>query len=419
MKSSTGTLIVLFGLFLIAPLSLPQTLECGEDDRECLEAGFSMACGQIATGASLEESCLIWVEQVQEHSLAQHPEWKLIAGASYRLLADIAESGEARGRFRERSLYLYQEVTATWPGTRYASQAHLGLAGLADDLDESIALLEEAWRLDPENTAMPSILARWMEIRARTTQLASDFGAAADMYRLAYSTRGGWNTASNALRMYELADDSEQAEQFRSEVASDSGMSEFAEEVTSAEFSVHLDRVEEVLGTACHSWIVAIFGPETCANGINTLVTAIRVTPFLSDRQAMVDVGAEAIRRLTVAEGVSEAERRQFSQLFGTILREWIDAGAATAAAYVRWARHEESDLDESLLAYERALELEPENGQYRYWLSMAYMSQGRFDDAIENLLIARDTLPDNVGISIESVDARIRQAESERDRRR
>ncbi len=418
MNSPNCTLIVLFGLFLYAPSSLSQTLECGEDDRECLEARFSMACGQIASGASLAESCLTWVEQVQEHSLAQHPEWKLIAGASYRLLADMAESGEARDRFRERSLSLYQEVTATYPGTRYASQAYLGLAGFSDDLDESIALLQEASRLDPENTAIPLILARWMEIKARATQRASDFGEAADMYRLAYATRGGWNTASNALQLYELADDSEQAEQFRSEVASDSGMSEFAEEVTSAEFATSPDRAQAVLGTACHSWIVATFGPEPCASGIDSLVAATRATASQVQRRAIVDVAVEAIRRLTVAQGLSEEDRSRFSEEFGQILREWINSGAATASVYVRWALHPESGLDESVIAMERALELEPDNGQYRYWLSMAYMAQRRFDEAIENLMIARHTLPENVGISTESVDARISEAEAERDRR-
>jgi tetratricopeptide (TPR) repeat protein len=171
--------------------------------------------------------------------------------------------------------------------------------------------------------------------------------------------------------------------------------------------------------TACHSYIVPIFGPETCASGIENLVAATRATASQLQRRAIVDVAAKAMRRLTVAQGLSEEDRSRFSDGFGQILREWINSGAATATAYVLWAQHPESGLDESVVALERALELEPDNGQYRYWLSMAYIAQRRFDEAIENLTIARDTLPDNVGISTESVDTRIRQAESERDRRR
>jgi hypothetical protein len=42
-------------------------------------------------------------------------------------------------------------------------------------------------------------------------------------------------------------------------------------------------------------------------------------------------------------------------------------------------------------------------------------MEQGRFAEAIEELRIARDTLPENVGLSPTSVDAQIRRAESGR----
>jgi tetratricopeptide (TPR) repeat protein len=202
------------------------------------------------------------------------------------------------------------------------------------------------------------------------------------------------------------------------EVARDSGMVDFAAEVASPAFAQNLDRATLVFETACQNYIIAMFGPETCANGIDKLVAATRSTNYLPERRAVADVATEGMRMLTVSGAATAEEINERESKFGSILREWIDTQAATAATYVLWAQHRDSDLDEAISAFERAVELAPENGRYRYWLAQRYIEQERFDEAIEQLDLARGMLPENVGITSESVDREMRRAESERNRR-
>jgi len=125
------------------------------------------------------------------------------------------------------------------------------------------------------------------------------------------------------------------------------------------------------------------------------------------------------MRLLTVSGDGSVEDQAQRRYSFGTILQEWIATNAATAAVYVLWAQHRESDLDESVAAFEHAVELAPDNGRYRYWLAAVYIEQGRFDDAIEHLTLARDLFPDENGFTPEAADRQIRRAESLRARSR
>jgi tetratricopeptide (TPR) repeat protein len=190
-------------------------------------------------------------------------------------------------------------------------------------------------------------------------------------------------------------------------------MANFSDEVVSPQFAQDLDHAAAVLETACQTYVISIFGPETCANGIDTLVAATRSTNYAPARRPIVGVATEGMRMLTVSEDVITEER---TPEFGSILREWIATDAATAETFVLWAQHIHSGLDESVSALERAVELAPDNGRYRYWLAHGYIDQGRFDEAIEHFNLARDTIPDDFGFTPESIDRGIREAERARD---
>ncbi len=273
--------------------------------------------------------------------------------------------------------------------------------------------MRDAMRADPDDAYTPWSLARKLARRAGASGLSEDYLEAADMFRTAYRmNEQSWYRAVNALRLYDVAGDTDEAERFRAEVASDSGMIDFADEVVADRFAHDLERAAEILGTACHSYIVPIFGSDTCAGGIDTLVEATRTVVSLAEREAIAEVAVEAMRRLMVADGVTEDQRSRFSQEFGMVQREWIDGGVQTAAVFLHYSNLV-GDAELSLWALENAVELEPDNGLYRYWLGSRYLDFGRFDEALEHLQRARPDLPEN--FRLESLDLRIQRAEAGR----
>jgi tetratricopeptide (TPR) repeat protein len=392
-----------------------QSLECGANDSQCLDDSFAVACSSSLE--AFEQSCLAWAQRVEAHELAENPEWRLAAGAGYFNLADLTDSAAAAERYREQSRAIIQAVLEQWPTGSYARQAYMGLANLAfletEDISEAIRLTRLALQAEPDNEISMWALATWLARRAEN----GDRREAADMYRAAYVARGSrsWYWAANALGLYRSTGQTDQAEIFLDQVSRDSGMDGFDEEVVSSSFARDPERAAEVLETACHSYIIAMFGAETCANGIDTLVSATRSVVVPAERRRIVGAATEGMRMLTIAGDATGEQLRQRQSEFGTILREWIATEAATAATYVLWAQHTDSDLEEGIAAFERAVELAPDNGRYRYWLAQGYIARRRFDEAIENLNLARDTLPENVGITVESVDREIRRAEYER----
>src|SRR5690606_37551818 len=115
---------------------------------------------------------------------------------------------------------------------------------------------------------------------------------------------------------------------------------DFAEEVISPRFAQNLEHAEVVLDTACATYIIDIFGPATCANGIDTLVTATRQTASIPARQSIADLAAGAMGRLNASGVGSPEEQSQRDYKFGSILRGWIDTGVATARVFVQWAHN-------------------------------------------------------------------------------
>jgi tetratricopeptide (TPR) repeat protein len=413
MSAFTPCLVVVSVIGVVLPIcqSDAQPLECGVDDQQCLDDSLFLACGQPESD---EASCLAWVQAVQAHPLSGNPNWRLTAAAGYSHVSSLSGSREDSERYREQGRVIYRDALAEWPDGSYARQAYVGLASLSDDISQSISLLRDARRADPSNENTPYFLAMALQARGRE----GDYGEAADLYRRTYSAWSGYYSAATALRLYSVSGQEERAADFRDEVARDSGMIDFAEEVVSPAFARNLGRAATVLETACQPDIIDIFGSETCASGIDTLVAATRLTNYLPERQSIADVATEGMRMLTVSGAGTPEERAERENRFGSILQEFIDTEAATAATYVLWAQHGESDLDESVSAFERAVELAPDNGRYRYWLAQGYIEQGRFDEAIENLTVARDILPANLGITPESVDREMRRAESARNLR-
>jgi tetratricopeptide (TPR) repeat protein len=391
-----------------------QSLECGADDGQCLIDSLGLACSH--TLEAFEETCLAWVQRVEAHPLAANAEWKLVAAAAYYSLAELADSEAAVQGYSERSRAINQDVLTRWSVGPFASEAYVGLSNLvlleSEDVSEVIRLGRMAVAADPEHDTTMWLLANWLVQRGES----GDLREAADLYRSAYVAGGSrsWYWAANALSLYRSTGQQDQIEIFLKHVTRDSGMDGFVEEVVSSRFARDPERAAAVLETACHSYVIAIFGPETCLNGIDNLVEATRLPIALAERQSIVDAAIPALRGLAAMGGGSAAEPRGWHDRFGALLQEWVDSEVATAAVYFYWAGTQ-SNVNAAVSGYETAVRLAPGNGEYRYRLARAIFKQGRLDEAIEQLGLARDTLPARSGITVESVDRQMRIIEMAR----
>jgi tetratricopeptide (TPR) repeat protein len=394
--------------------SRAQAVECSVDDLRCLTEGLQQACEQPA---SVEESCVTWLSRVDRLDLTQYPEAQLLmAGSYYTLASRIASSEADAARYRERSRIAYQEVLALWPTGEYGFRANLGLANLADNGADKILFARRGMQAAPGDERAMRALAMILVSRGEVV----DRREAAGLYLDAFAASGrpfSWYYAYRAIGIYEGIGLYEQASAAREMVERVSEVQRMSIDISSGRIAQDLSLAGEVLEVACDAYYIEISGSETCANAVDALATeASRLSVPLERRKAVVDVATEGIRLLGAAgdrtltlEEISQRQQQQREHL-----QTWIDNGSAAAATYVRLAELT-PDLDERVATMERAVELAPNNGQFRYWLALEYIEQGKPDDAMEQLQAARSAAEEveDPGISLEAIDSRIRQVES------
>lgn len=404
--------VLAFATLLLPVGAQSQALDCGVDDAvQCLSNGLRMACRETEATA---ESCLAWLRrEVEARTFASgDPEWELASGRGYSLAADLSKSVDEAERLKRQGRSIFQDVITFWPDSGYAMRAYMGLAALAPDLQEKISFLREALRIEPNRSHTMTFLADALAVRGA----AVDLREAADLYR-----KAGLN--STALELYASIGQTEQVAALKAEVARDSGMAVFEEEIATGRLVQNLERAAEIVETACHISNIEILGRQTCAAAVDSLVTATRHTgASVTARQSLAAVAVEGMRMLRIADdgrlGDTKDEVRQRYFQLRITLQQWIDAGIANAAVYVLLAQLPSAldpsvdDLDESVTAYERAVELAPDNGQYRYWLALGYIEQSRFGEANQHLRIVRDSLAENGEPTREAVDFQIRRTE-------
>ncbi len=336
---------------------------------------------------------------------------RLTAASLYYRLASVSESSEALN-FRELSRMANQDVLAAQESGYYAGGAYAGLANLAETEDERAQLLRRAVEADPDDMSLPELLAMHL---SRNDQ--SSLAEAAEYMRRAYTLRTRrdpdgtdrkrWHVGMSVVGLYNRSGQPDEAAEFREQLRRDSGMDVFAVDVLSDVFANDPQYAEHVLRTACVSYILTLFGADACRNGIDTLVRAVESGAPDEHHLRLASVASKGMADLMIAEG-EETHRETFIP----ILRRWIDNDVHTALVFLRYSNLVD-DPELSLWALENAVELEPDNGQYRYWLGSRYLDAGRYDEALEQLQRARPDLPE--GFDVQFLDQRIQHAEAGR----
>lgn len=388
-------------LFVSSSPALAQFPDCDAADRECLELALAEEC---RANSATPDSCLSWLDRVEAHPSAGQPEWRLIAAGGYRELAGLVRDEQEGEQYRERSASIFREVLTYWPAGPAAQQAYFGLAILSyEDLDQRIALARSALQALPDHPTTLRLLAQSLVERGENSDLAE----AAELYGKEHEIRrhdDWWMPAMNALQLFEATGQGSRAAEFKRQVAADSGMDEFIDEVTRSSFGDDTARAALVLDTACQRHIMAIFGHETCEQGIRALIPISRVANSIEHRVATAELVIDAMLQLRFADAYQYNSEVDLDAWYLSLLDEWIENGVNSAKISFRWAQRR-ADPKEAISALEYSVGLEPENGEYLYRLARAYFAGGQLQDALEFLKLARNHMDDIPGASEERFD--------------
>ncbi len=397
------------------PSDYREILGCEAEDRICIETRYiDIELSYLTDCTDSLVSCRASIARLEADSMAASLTMRLIAGVLYYRFARVAggaDSEEAQ-RARQQSDAALRDVLARQATGYYAGLAYLGLANLAEIEEVQEQLLRAAVAADPEDVFVPELLAGRLSRRNEQASLAE----AVEFMRHAYTLRTRrdpegtdlkrWHVGTSVVGLYNRSGQPDEAAEFREQLRRDSRMDALAEEVPLARFADDPQYAEQSLRTACWRYIVAMFGADTCRNGIDTLVRAVDSGAPDEHRLRLADVATEGMTDLVIAQ------EEEYRGTFVPILRRWIDNDIHTASVFLRYS-NQVADAELSLWALENAVELEPDNGQYRYWLGSRYLDAGRFEEALEQLHRARPDLPE--GFSVEFLDTRIQRAEAGR----
>ncbi len=350
------------------------------------------------------------LNRLDAHPMQSAPEMRLIAASLYYRFASLSGSSDAQN-LRELSRIANREVLANQTNGFFAGGAYVGLANLAETHDERLGFLQSAVRADPDDMSLPELLA--MHLSQRTDD--ASFAEAAEHMRRAYTLRARrdpdgtdlkrWHVGASVVGYYTRSEQPDKAAEFLEQLRRDSRMDVLAEDVLSVRFANDSRHAEQALRTACSRYIVGLFGADTCMNGITTLVDAVDTAAPDEHHLRLASVATEGM-----ADLITGQDEETYREIFVPILRRWVDYGVHTASVFMRYSNNV-GDAELSLWALENAVELEPDNGQYRYWLGIRYLDLGRYDEALEQLQRARPDMRE--GFDFELLDQRIRHAEA------
>src|SRR5690606_5407281 len=152
-----------------------------------------------------------------------------------------------------------------------------------------------------------------------------------------------WYLAGNAHALYLATGQEREAQAYEEQIARESGMAYFADEIESERFRSDPGQQERVLTTACSSYIVSLFGDDTCLRAMRVVFEAVESADGQL-RTAMQTAAAKGMQELLPYEEQHRPEMRR-------VLQAWFDAGMTSAEALATLAHMDRERYDRSLTA--------------------------------------------------------------------
>jgi tetratricopeptide (TPR) repeat protein len=370
-------------LVLGTALGYAQVSDCGRHDEACLQAGYEAACSTRSTDAAA--TCEAWLTSLESREFSGELEWRLIAGAAYRTLAEMSAGTTAAADFVNASRARYLSVLDDVQTGPAASRAYLGLALVSDSPEEGVRYRRLAVDADPSNGMRAESL-------ARSLYATGNVGEAGEFMEQAFDNQSDgrrWYQGAQAIGLHRAAGRFERAEDLQRRVLAESGIERIAEEAA-AGFEDPATALAAI-STACHDSLINLFGGEACIASIDAAAAAALAHRDPQQQRRL----AEAVTSGTTSVLTSQrllAEGKVFEGMYNPMFEAFLAQGIESPIVYVAYS-HRQADRDRALELVERALALDPGDGELWLRLAITQLEVGRADDALESLAQARSLL--------------------------
>lgn len=384
-------------------------LGCDDTDRRCIDDLFSASC---AERGSTRETCEALAREAEAAwSTTQATTTGELLGLVYYRLAEGTDDEQIERSYREGARAVYLSIVDADEESLAAYQMLSVLD--SKDPDQHVAWLRKAVAIQPDSKQIQFLINALLSQGTEEAYIEA-LDLLQDQYDAAPPGIAKWQWASSihnllsfgALR-YDFTVDPGAAAAWRSRVSRESDWDGILATLSSP--SAHAEDVATALETACQ--LTIFFGYEPCLDGIERTVLAAR-TQSERNAQLLADAAAHGIRTapsggIVVDEELLAARRQMARWLTG-----FAELGLDSVAVLETIGRMPEA-ADRWIEVRQEIVRREPNDGDARFQLGKVYYDRSRWVEAIPELELARELLPEDERYLIDSY---LRQARYERD---
>lgn len=390
------------GAYVLRDVASPEA--CLISDSICLESKFFIACDPYSS--SVVETCLNWLGDLERLPEPRHIQIKLLTAVTYYRLSELPaiirqeeQALKVAGfeRYRQNSRDLFREIHE---GDSSNTDAMRGLSYTTDDEEEKLQWSRRIVRTETPTGITCRILSNQLfrvyeSGQGRERAAAEAAKCFVKSYHNTEPQPGKWNIAAEAISSFETAGQTLQKSRFLTEVRSDIAPEKTLRELESMS-RLSPGEVEFSLKTLCLGSVRVMLGVEQCVDGLTVALRSLsKVAPGVAASYA--DAVMEGIIELMRPTGIIVTEEITSEEVYfkalveQEVLAKKIESGKVYAAYSMLANADQEKRFDSQL----KAVELEPENGDYRTRLGHLYYQRGEVELAKQQYAQAMELLPE------------------------
>lgn len=395
-------------VYVLEGIGTPEA--CLVSDTQCLESKFYVECDPDS--ATVVDICLKWLAELEGLPKHGHAQIKLLTASTYYRLSELK---------RWTSLPAFPHLNAQ--GEKLLSSEHyllkvreLGQEVYDEDNNniEAMRTLSLTSESDEERLQWQRLVVRtetpdYLTCRLLQGALSRVYDTPGDRsrayseaarcymtsYRESEAQLGKWNMAGEVINSLESAGQTLRKNRFLSEVKEDIDPERRVQELANMR-RLSLDEAEFTLQTLCLGSVREMLGIEYCSMAIED---ALRSISSLASETSVSYTEAimEGINtRLQPAGMVQTEDLNPFKKEISLLVeQEVIAKGVTSGKIYSTYSFLVNNDLEKSVDAQLKAVELEPENGDYRVTLGHLHYQRGELELAKQQYQQGLDLLPD------------------------
>ncbi len=383
---------------------------CLVSDTQCLESKFYVECDPNSVTAI--ETCLQWIAELEGLPKPEYAQIKLLMASTYYRLSELR---------RWTSLPAFPHLNGQGEKLLSAEQYLLAVRELGQEVYDADQNNTEAMRTLSLTSDNDEERLQWQRLIVRTETpdsltcrllhgaLNRFYDATGDRsradseaahcyitsYRESEIQLGKWNIAGEAFNSLERAGQTIRKNRFLSEVRGDIDPERRLQQLARMG-RLAPDEAEFTLQTLCLGSVRELLGTEYCSMALEEALHSI--SGLTSDGAVpYADAIMEGIMARLRSVGMVETEDlTSFSKDIALqVEQKVINKGLSSGKIYSTYSILVNNDLEKSVAAQLKAVELEPENGEYRVRLGNLYNQRGDLELAKQQYRYGLDLLPD------------------------